>query len=117
MSAGRAPSHRIASAASRRQGPHAGMTDDTKATPPGGPIAASDPAATRPCPVCKTPIVAASPAAARFRPFCSRACADVDLLRWLRGSYVVAGTGVEDDEDGETNRSVPAADPSEDTRH
>ena len=29
------------------------------------------------------------PAEARFRPFCSRRCADVDLNRWLSGSYAV----------------------------
>jgi endogenous inhibitor of DNA gyrase (YacG/DUF329 family) len=25
----------------------------------------------------------------RFRPFCSRRCADVDLSRWLKGSYAI----------------------------
>ena len=35
----------------------------------------------------------------------------------MRGAYVVPGTGVEDDEDGETRRSHPTADPSEDTTH
>jgi hypothetical protein len=27
----------------------------------------------------------------RYDPFCSRRCADVDLHRWLKGAYVVAG--------------------------
>ncbi len=27
----------------------------------------------------------------RYDPFCSRRCADVDLYRWLKGSYVIAG--------------------------
>ncbi len=93
------------------------MSDDKDAPASVTAATATDAASTRPCPVCKGPIVDGSPAATKFRPFCSRACADIDLLRWLRGSYVVAGTGAEDDEDGETNRSVPAADPSEDTRH
>ena len=35
-----------------------------------------------------------------YRPFCSRRCADVDLSRWLRGSYAIPGA--EDaDEDGD----------------
>ena len=27
----------------------------------------------------------------RYRPFCSRRCADIDLGRWLTGSYVIPG--------------------------
>ena len=26
----------------------------------------------------------------KYRPFCSRRCADVDLGKWLTGSYVIA---------------------------
>ena len=37
----------------------------------------------RVCPVCGKPTVA------DYRPFCSRRCADVDLGRWLAGSYRV----------------------------
>ncbi len=34
-----------------------------------------------------------------MRPFCTSRCANVDLLRWLRGGYVIEGR--EDaDEDG-----------------
>ncbi|HEY2070728.1 MAG TPA: DNA gyrase inhibitor YacG [Rhizomicrobium sp.] len=29
------------------------------------------------------------PQEARFRPFCSKRCADVDLARWLKGSYAI----------------------------
>ena len=37
----------------------------------------------RKCPICgKT-------AAERFRPFCSQRCTDVDLNRWLTGSYTI----------------------------
>jgi endogenous inhibitor of DNA gyrase (YacG/DUF329 family) len=25
----------------------------------------------------------------KYRPFCSRRCADVDLGRWLKGSYAI----------------------------
>jgi endogenous inhibitor of DNA gyrase (YacG/DUF329 family) len=31
------------------------------------------------------------PQDARLRPFCSRRCADIDLGRWLKGTYVVPG--------------------------
>ncbi|WP_186396491.1 DNA gyrase inhibitor YacG [Stappia sp. TSB10GB4] len=37
----------------------------------------------RPCPVCGKLSVE------RFHPFCSSRCADVDLNRWLSGSYSV----------------------------
>ncbi len=43
-----------------------------------------------PCPICARDT---DPA---YRPFCSKRCADVDLGRWLRGSYAVP---VEEDED------------------
>ena len=35
------------------------------------------------CPLCAKPPVPG------FRPFCSRRCADLDLARWLGGSYAV----------------------------
>ena len=36
----------------------------------------------------------------QYRPFCSRRCADVDLSRWLKGSYAIPGAQVgEEDED------------------
>lgn len=43
-----------------------------------------------PCPICdKDP-------AAEYRPFCSRRCADVDLGRWLNGSYAVPSNDPDD---------------------
>jgi len=27
----------------------------------------------------------------RYDPFCSKRCADVDLHRWLKGTYVIPG--------------------------
>ena len=33
------------------------------------------------CPMCKAPTDRA------YRPFCSKRCADLDLARWLNGSY------------------------------
>ena len=44
---------------------------------------------TRPCPICGKPSTQA------FHPFCSARCADVDLNRWLSGSYAIP---VADDE-------------------
>ena len=43
------------------------------------------------CPIC------GKPAQPEFRPFCSKRCADIDLNRWLSGSYAIPA--VEDDED------------------
>ncbi len=46
----------------------------------------------RPCPICSKP--------ARFemRPFCSKRCADIDLHRWLGGTYAIPAVddGTED---------------------
>ena len=39
----------------------------------------------RPCPIC------GKPRSQRYNPFCSGRCADVDLHRWLKGSYVIPG--------------------------
>jgi endogenous inhibitor of DNA gyrase (YacG/DUF329 family) len=51
----------------------------------------------RSCPIC------GKPAAAAAAPFCSARCADVDLHRWLNGSYALpAAPAAEDgDEDEE----------------
>ncbi len=32
----------------------------------------------------------------RYRPFCSHRCADVDLGRWLNGSYAIPSSDPED---------------------
>ncbi|KKB08657.1 DNA gyrase inhibitor YacG [Devosia chinhatensis] len=49
------------------------------------------------CPIC------GKPAAEGLRPFCSKRCADVDLNRWLSGSYAIPARDdeppVEQDED------------------
>jgi endogenous inhibitor of DNA gyrase (YacG/DUF329 family) len=44
------------------------------------------------CPICKK---STDPG---YRPFCSRRCADIDLGRWLTGSYVIPSDETEDDE-------------------
>ena len=51
------------------------------------------------CPIC------GRPAAARHQPFCSARCADIDLGRWLKGTYRVpteepAEEGSDDREEG-----------------
>ncbi len=42
------------------------------------------------CPICEKETDKA------YRPFCSRRCADVDLGRWLNGSYAVPSTDPDD---------------------
>ena len=56
------------------------------------------------CPICK------GPAPPEYRPFCSRRCADVDLSRWLRGAYAIAGGDADADEDGDDASSVEPRD-------
>ena len=43
------------------------------------------------CPIC------GKPATLEYKPFCSKRCADVDLNRWLSGSYAIPA--VDDPED------------------
>ena len=45
------------------------------------------------CPIC------GKPAEETIKPFCSKRCADVDLHRWLSGSYAIPAT--EDEEEDE----------------
>lgn len=42
------------------------------------------------CPICEV-----KPAHPEFRPFCSKRCADLDLSRWLKGSYAIPGRPAE----------------------
>lgn len=44
------------------------------------------------CPICDKPTAPA------YKPFCCKRCADVDLARWLNGSYVIAGEALEEDD-------------------
>lgn len=53
----------------------------------------------RKCPICGKPAVVA------FKPFCSKRCADVDLNRWLTGSYVIPAR--EDEPPSENDNAVP----------
>ena len=64
---------------------------------PSDPANDDKPKAGKPCPGCGKPM------AEKFRPFCSARCRDVDLNRWLSGSYVIPGTESEDDDDGRSS--------------
>ena len=44
-----------------------------------------------PCPIC------GRPSTLKYKPFCSKRCADVDLHRWMGGSYAVPGEGMDDE--------------------
>jgi endogenous inhibitor of DNA gyrase (YacG/DUF329 family) len=50
--------------------------------------------AKRPCPEC------GKPSSREHYPFCSARCKDVDLNRWLSGSYVIPGKPAEEEGDG-----------------
>jgi endogenous inhibitor of DNA gyrase (YacG/DUF329 family) len=52
----------------------------------------------RKCPICE------KPSSERFRPFCSKRCADLDLGRWLKGSYGIPAQ--EEDDSAETDAPV-----------
>jgi endogenous inhibitor of DNA gyrase (YacG/DUF329 family) len=43
------------------------------------------------CAVCGKPVEG------KLAPFCSKRCADIDLGRWLKGSYSIPGTPAEDE--------------------
>ncbi len=36
-----------------------------------------------------------------YRPFCSRRCADVDLAKWLNGSYAIPAEESDDPDDAD----------------
>ena len=52
------------------------------------------------CPICK------DPTAAPFRPFCSARCRDIDLARWLSGSYAIPGSERSSSGGGATSRDA-----------
>ena len=64
------------------------MADNENTPPP------AKAAREKPCAICGKPIVA------RYKPFCSPRCADIDLGRWLKGSYVIPGEPVDEAESG-----------------
>jgi len=44
--------------------------------------------------------ICGKPQAPKNKPFCSPRCADIDLGRWLKGSYAIPAVDDDDDEDG-----------------
>lgn len=57
---------------------------DDQVKKPAGPL--------KTCPICGKPQAEAT------RPFCSSRCRDVDLNRWLKGTYVIPGRDDEVDD-------------------
>ena len=45
------------------------------------------------CPICE------KDTDAKYRPFCSKRCADVDLSKWMTGSYAIPSTDPDDAEE------------------
>ncbi|TRD14996.1 DNA gyrase inhibitor YacG [Palleronia caenipelagi] len=56
------------------------------------------------CPICRQPGVP------QYRPFCSRRCADIDLGRWLKGSYAIPTEEDESWNETPTGASAPQED-------
>jgi endogenous inhibitor of DNA gyrase (YacG/DUF329 family) len=63
------------------------------------------------CPICGA-LIDPEMATSKAAPFCSKRCADVDLARWLSGSYVIQGGHEDADEDGDQAAAERAAAPS-----
>ncbi|MEM0899765.1 MAG: DNA gyrase inhibitor YacG [Pseudomonadota bacterium] len=57
----------------------------------------------RSCPEC------GKPAARATYPFCSERCKNIDLNRWLSGTYVIPGPPMDEDDDGVS--TPPTEDP------
>lgn len=51
------------------------------------------------CPICRK-----NPTVEAYKPFCSKRCADVDLQRWLVGSYVLPDADEAPPEEDSENR-------------
>ena len=51
----------------------------------------------RNCPIC------GKPADEKHLPFCSKRCAQVDLNRWLSGTYAIPGARQPDRDEAENN--------------
>ena len=53
------------------------------------------------CPIC------AREKDAKYAPFCSRRCADVDLGKWLNGSYAIPAAVTDEEDEGEAEQDLP----------
>ncbi|TNE37902.1 MAG: DNA gyrase inhibitor YacG [Alphaproteobacteria bacterium] len=60
----------------------------------------ADAPATGGCPICGKPVTE------KLKPFCSKRCADVDLSRWLKGTYRIPAVEPPDEWD-EASQSQP----------
>ena len=52
------------------------------------------------CPIC------ASPGIKKYRPFCSKRCADIDLSKWLGGTYAVPVVQIDEADAHELERFI-----------
>ena len=59
------------------------------------------------CPICS------KPSHNRFAPFCCGRCADLDLGKWLKGSYAIPGPPEEADSDASPALQPPGQAPEE----
>ncbi len=50
------------------------------------------------CPIC------AREGDAKYTPFCSRRCADIDLGKWLNGSYAIPAAVTDAEDEGEAEQ-------------
>ncbi|MDN5788977.1 DNA gyrase inhibitor YacG [Pseudorhodobacter sp.] len=53
------------------------------------------------CPIC------ARDSDPKYRPFCSRRCADIDLGKWLSGSYAIPAAITDEDGDAAPRDQTP----------
>ena len=51
----------------------------------------------RKCAICGKPTVRA------YHPFCSKRCADIDLSKWLSGSYAIPAVEAEGEQESEAS--------------
>ncbi|WP_303831992.1 DNA gyrase inhibitor YacG [Asticcacaulis taihuensis] len=72
----------------------------------------------RKCTRCQKPygeaIDGVTNAAKSFAPFCSKRCADVDLVHWLKGDYVINGGGSLSVSEEDSDAGLTSATSSED---
>ncbi|MEL6508685.1 MAG: DNA gyrase inhibitor YacG [Pseudomonadota bacterium] len=52
------------------------------------------------CPICE------KETEPKYRPFCSKRCADLDLAKWLSGSYAIPSESAEDLEEAAREAEV-----------
>ena len=53
------------------------------------------------CPIC------AQEPDPKYKPFCSRRCADIDLGKWLNGSYAIPADVTDEERDDPETQFIP----------